>query len=138
MSARRQYALTVEHEDEKSEQRTLTKVFRMELAREAHVSEHGVCWFSIDMSNSNDTIPGIRIARGIPAGVPDVIVIWQGKCHWIEMKSRDGVLSDPQRSVVATLLLSGCKIGVACDWSDALKCLDTWGIPRKRLIKVEA
>jgi hypothetical protein len=40
--------------------------------------------------------------------------------------------------MAATLLLSGCRIGVACDSDDVLRCLDTWGIPRKRRVKVAA
>lgn len=130
--------LTSEHEAEHAAQRTVAKVLRMEIAREAHVSPHGVCWFSIDMANVADAVPAIRQARGIPAGVPDVLVLHQGRAFWIEMKSRDGVVSDPQRSMAATLLLSGCRIGVACDWQDVLVALDEWQIPRKRLVKAAA
>jgi hypothetical protein len=113
-------------------------MLRLEIGREGHPSEHGVTWFSIDMANSHDAVPGIRMARGIPAGVPDVIVLYQGRALWIELKSRDGVLSDPQRSMAATLLLSGCRIGVACDSDDVLRCLDEWQIPRRRRVRVAA
>lgn len=139
MSARMpRFAFTPEHIPEHSIQRTVAGVMRLEVAREGHISEAGVCWFSIDMANSHDAVPGIRMARGIPAGVPDMIVLYQGRAHWIELKSRDGAVSDPQRSLAATLLLSGCRIGVARDEGEVLACLDAWQIPRKRRVKVAA
>jgi hypothetical protein len=138
MSARRQYALLAPVVPEHAEQRTLNKVLTLEIARAGHVSEHGVCWFSIDMSNSADAIQAIRQGRGIPAGVPDVIFLYAGRAYWCELKSRDGSLSDPQRSMAATLLLSGCRIGVARDSDEVLRCLDEWGVPRRKRVRVAA
>jgi len=40
--------------------------------------------------------------------------------------------------MAATLLLSGCRIGIARDESEVLSCLDEWGIPRKHRVKVAA
>jgi hypothetical protein len=134
----RRLALTSPVVPEHSIQRTVAGVMRLEVAREGHISEAGVCWFSVDMANSHDAVPGIRMARGIPAGVPDMIVLYQGRAFWIELKSRDGTVSDPQRSMAATLLLSGCRIGVARDEGEVLACLDEWGVPRRRRVKVAA
>jgi hypothetical protein len=69
------------------------------------------------------------------AGVPDIIVLHAGRAYWIELKSRDGILSDPQRSMAAMLLLSGCRIAVACDVEGVLAALDEWGVPRKRMFR---
>jgi hypothetical protein len=138
VSARRQYALIAPVVPEHAEQRTLNKVLTMEIARAGHVSEHGVVWFSLDQSNSHDAVPGIRVGRGICAGVPDVIFLYAGRAYWCELKSRDGALSDPQRSMAATLLLSGCRIGVACDANEVLRCLDEWGVPRRKRVRVAA
>ena len=138
MNARRQYGLLAPVVPEHAEQRTIAKVLRLEIGPEAKPSEHGVTWFCIDHANNHDQVPGIRVGRGIPPGIFDMVVLYQGRAFWIELKSRDGVLSDPQRSMAATLLLSGCRIGVACDSNDVLRCLEEWGIPRKRVIKVEA
>jgi hypothetical protein len=138
MSARRQFRLTAPVVPEHAEQKAVTAVLRMEIAREGHVSEHGVVWFSIDMANVGDEVPGIRQARGVIAGVPDIIVLYQGRCGWIELKARDGVVSDPQRSMAATLLLSGCRIGVARDVDEVLAALDEWGVPRKRIVRIAA
>ena len=113
----------------------ITDAMRLEICREGHVSPKGVCWFSIDMANYGG-IPGTRVARGICAGVPDVIVLFRGDAHWIEIKTDAGVLSDDQREVCASLLLSGCRYAVARDADEVLACIDAWQIPRKKLIRL--
>jgi hypothetical protein len=40
--------------------------------------------------------------------------------------------------MAASLLLSGCRIGIARDSDEVLRCLDEWNIPRRKLIKVAA
>jgi hypothetical protein len=141
MSAR-PFRLTAPVVPEEAEHKAVAALLRMEIAREGHVSEHGVCWFSIDMAYGHDpgsaAVPAIRALRGVIAGCPDIIVLYQGRAFWCEMKSRDGVLSDPQRSVCATLLLSGCKIAVATDAEGVLAALDVWQIPRKHVVRVAA
>jgi hypothetical protein len=139
MSGRRgQYVLVSEEMSEHAEQRTMNKVLTMEVARAGHISPQGVVWFSLDQSNSHDTIPAIRVGRGICAGVPDVLFLFQGRAYWCELKSRDGVVSDPQRSMAASLLLAGCRIGIACSAEEVLALLDQWQIPRRKLIKAAA
>jgi hypothetical protein len=139
MSARKQqYRLFAPVVPEHSIQRTIAGVLRLEIGAEAKPSPDGVTWFSIDHANNYDEVPGIRVGRGIPPGIFDMIVLYQGRAFWIELKSRDGTVSVPQRSMAATLLLSGCRIGVACDSDDVLRCLDEWGIPRKRRVRVAA
>jgi hypothetical protein len=137
MSAR-QYRLTTPVIPEHAEQAVIARVLALEIAPAGKVSADGVCWFSISQENYAGEVPGIRVGRGLVAGVFDMLVLYAGRSHWIELKSRDGTVSVPQRSMAATLLLSGCRIGVACDSDDVLRCLDTWGIPRKRRVRVAA
>jgi hypothetical protein len=40
--------------------------------------------------------------------------------------------------MAATLLLSGCRIGVARDADEVLGCLDAWEIPRKKRVRIAA
>lgn len=116
--------------------RQVADVMRLEIAPAGRVSPEGVVWFSIDMAAYSGVAPGLRTARGCVAGVPDMIVLYQGRVGWIELKSRDGTLSDPQRSMAATLLLSGCRIGVARDADECLRCLDEWEIPRAHRVRM--
>jgi len=117
--------------------RQITDAMRLEICREGHVSPQGVCWFSIDMAHFAG-VPGTRVARGICAGVPDVVVLHRGGANWIEIKTDAGMLSDDQREVCAALLLSGCRYAVARDADEVLACIDAWQIPRKKLIRVAA
>ena len=116
--------LTEERIPEHSIQRTVAGVLRLEIGPEAKISDAGVTWFSIDHANNHGEVPGIRVGRGIPPGIFDMLVLYQGRAYWIELKSRDGIVSDPQRSMAATLLLSGCRIGVARDADEVLLALD--------------
>ena len=118
---------------EHQEQRAIAATLRMELAREGHVSVHGVCWFSIDQANFAG-VPGTRIARGICAGVPDIIVMFRGRCFWIELKSDTGVLSGPQREMAVSLARAQCAVGVARNAGEVLRLLDAWDIPRARRV----
>jgi len=136
MTRPRPFKLTSPKKGEHAEQRTVTGVMRLEVGPEAKVSEHGVTWFCIDHANNHGEVPGIRVGRGIPPGIFDMVLLYQGRAFWIELKSRDGALSDPQRSMAATLLLSGCRIGVARDVEEVLACMDAWQIPRRHRVKL--
>jgi len=122
---------------EASIQRTVAGVLRLDVAREGHVSPQGVCWFSIDMAHFAG-VPGTRVARGICAGVPDIIVLYRGAAHWIELKTKakDSALSDDQQEMCAALLLAGCRYGVARDENEVLACMDAWQIPRRHRVKL--
>ena len=128
------YRLTELREPEHAIQKRIAGVLRMEIGLEAHISPHGVTWFSIDHAGPQ---PYTRAGRGVPAGIWDMLVLYQGRAFWVELKSRDGMVSDPQRSMAATLLLSGCRIAVACDEGDVLRALDEWQIPRSHRVKLQ-
>jgi hypothetical protein len=138
MSVKRQFRLTAPVVPEHDIQKTIAKVLTLEIAPAGKVSPDGVCWFSISQENYAGEVPGIRVGRGLVAGVFDMLVLFQGRSSWIELKSRDGSVSEPQRSMAATLLLSGCRIGVARDEQEVLGLLDTWEIPRKHRIRLAA
>lgn len=129
------FRLTAPVHGEFSMQRQCTDVMRLEIAREGHVSRYGVVWFSIDQANFAG-VPGTRIARGICAGVPDVVVLWRGAAYWIELKTDAGVMSDAQREVCTALLWAGCHFGVARSAEEVLCLLDVWEIPRNRRVRV--
>jgi hypothetical protein len=137
-AARKPYRLVAPIVREHPIQATIAKVLTMEIAPAGKVSAHGVCWFAIDHANFAGEVPGVRIGRGIIAGVLDTFVLWRGLTHFIEVKADDGELSDHQRSVAAAVIAAQGRVGVARDWVEVLACVDTWGIPRKHRIKQEA
>jgi hypothetical protein len=134
----RAFRLTPPVVREHPRQRDIARVLTTEIAPAGKVSRDGVCWFSIDHANYGGEIPGVRIGRGIVAGVPDTFVLYRGRSHYIEIKADDGQLTDAQQSVVAALLVSGSHIAVARDWLEVLSCLDEWKIPRKHKIREAA
>lgn len=118
-------------------QRSIAQTLRIEIGPEARISDAGVTWFCIDHANYHGEVPGARTGRGIVAGIFDLVLLYQGRAFWIEIKARDGVLSDAQRAMTAALLLCGCRCGVACDPAEVLHCLDEWGIPRKKRVQLQ-
>lgn len=117
-------------------QKTITNVLRLELAPPGKVSRAGVCWYSIDHANFAGEVPGIRIGRGIVAGVFDVFILYRGLAHFLEIKTEVGELSPAQQSVGTALLVAGGRIGIARDAIEVLALLDAWGVPRARRVRM--
>ena len=69
------------------------------------------------------------------AGVPDIVVVWRGHGHFIEVKAEDGTVSLPQQSVATAILVAGAEWGAARDAIEALALLNAWSIPRNRNIR---
>jgi hypothetical protein len=137
-AARKPFRLVAPVVREHPLQVTIAKVLTLEIAPAGKVSAHGVCWWSVDMAHYGGEVPGIRIGRGIVAGVPDTFVLWRGLTHFIEIKAADGQLSEHQRSVAAAVIAAQGRVGVARDWRETLQCLDAWNIPRKHRIREAA
>jgi hypothetical protein len=137
-AARRPFRLTAPIVREHSLQAQLAKLLTLELAPAGKVSRFGVVWWSIDHANYAGEVPGVRLDRGIIAGILDTFVLWCGIAHMIELKADDGELSDAQRSVTAAVLASGGRVGVARDATEMLACLDQWNIPRNHRVRIAA
>jgi hypothetical protein len=119
-------------------QKQVADVLRIEIAPPGKVSKAGVVWWSIDHANYAGEVPGVRIGRGIIAGIPDTFVLYRGLAHLIEIKAEDGSLSVAQQSVAAAVLASGGRVGVARDATETLACIDQWQIPRNRRVREAA
>jgi hypothetical protein len=83
---------------------------------------------------------GMRMKRlGAVRGVPDVLIIWEGKTFWLELKSPDGTLSLEQRCVGEDLRKAGCRVEVARSVGQALGHIRSFGIPLRDVpYRVEA
>ena len=142
MSARqRPFRLTAPVVREHPLQKTICDVLRLEIAPAGKVSGWGVCWWCVDHANYGGEVPGIRLDRGIIAGIPDLFLLWRGRAYFVEIKATDGGLSAPQQAVMSAILAGGGHAGVACSDLDVLRLLDAWHIPRSgrtNLVKVAA
>ena len=117
-------------------QKEVADVLRRDIAVEGRVSAEGVVWFAIDVAMFFGSIPGA--GRGIIDGLPDLWFLWDGKAFLIELKRRDGTLSESQKAFVAAGLCAAIHVGVASDVSHVLHLLDSWGVPRKKRTRIAA
>jgi hypothetical protein len=119
-------------------QKQLCDVLRLEIAPPGKVSRDGVVWWAVDHANYAGEVPGIRVGRGIIAGLPDLFILYRGRAHHPEIKAADGVLSPAQQSVCAAVLAAGGRVAVVRDADELLAAIDEWGIPRNRRVRVAA
>lgn len=111
-------------------QARICRVLGLEICAPGRLSKDGVTWWCVDIADYAG-IPGTRLARGVVAGIPDMILIYRGKSFFIEIKRPvDGVVSGPQQWLLPVLAAAGSAIGIARDERDVLALLDDWGIPR--------
>ena len=135
-AAPRPYRLKAPVVPEHPRQKAICDVLRLEIAPPGKISRHGVCWFSVDHANYAGEVPGIRVGRGIIAGLWDTFVLYRGRTHWVEIKTDDGRLSEHQQALGAAVLMSGGRIGVVRDADECLRCLDEWEIPRAHRVRM--
>lgn len=133
----RRFKLMPPRTPEHSLQKQINDVLCIEIAPAGKVSPFGVVWWCVDHANYAGEIPGIRVGRGIIAGIPDLLLLHLGAAFLIEIKAEDGELSDAQRGVLAAVLAARGRVAVARDAWEVLTILDYWKIPRSRRV-VEA
>jgi hypothetical protein len=67
---------------------------------------------------------------GVVAGVPDVIVIHQGRVYGLELKTEGARATDKQLATIAAMEAAGAFTAIAEGLDRALACLETWGLLR--------
>jgi hypothetical protein len=68
---------------------------------------------------------------GVVAGTPDIILLHDGKCFGLELKSeRGGRLSDAQHSTHARLRAAGATVSTSYGIDEALAQLEQWQLLR--------
>jgi hypothetical protein len=65
---------------------------------------------------------------GVVAGVPDVIVVHNGRCFALELKAEGGRATDKQLACIAALREAGAFTCIAPGLDRALACLEGWGL----------
>ena len=100
-------------------------------------------WTSIDHGLHLDPKSAARQinrlhAVGVKFGVPDVLVVHEGRCHWIELKSDRGRLSEAQKATTPALVAAGCEFIVARNVDQVRDALKAWGIPTREAERTAA
>lgn len=88
-------------------------------------------WTSIDHGvNITPTQRKLLAARGVKAGIPDILIVHQGQLHGIELKSPDGEMSKSQVDVALALRDAGAaSYSIARSLDDVEALLHRLGIP---------
>ena len=91
-------------------------------------------WTTIPTAGSSLS-QGAKIkARGYKAGTPDLVVIYRGKAHWLELKAAKGTMAPEQRDAHGMLHRAGSPVGIARDLNDVQFWLEAWAIPLRAVV----
>ena len=74
-------------------------------------------------------------SMGLRAGVPDLMIIWQGHYHGIELKAEGGRATNIQKLCAATIEYAGGRVAVCRSLQDVQETLAEWGIPLKARVE---
>lgn len=90
-------------------------------------------WTTFPAGGGGKARGGQLKARGLKAGVPDVLLIHggTGRAHWIELKTERGVVSPMQAEVGAALLGAGSPVAVCRSLDQVQDMLKHWGFELK-------
>ena len=88
-------------------------------------------WTSVDAGQGRmDVRAGqMRKARGVKAGVPDVLVCYRGMLYCIELKASKGRLSETQHMTIGQIHEAGGKVEVCHSIEEVETALRGWDIP---------
>jgi len=67
---------------------------------------------------------------GVTPGVPDLLILHQGKLHALELKSARGRLTTVQAGTQHRMRVAGALAATAIGIDEALKRLESWGLLR--------
>lgn len=88
----------------------------------------GAFWTSIETKADSAKAGALRKKRGVKAGTPDIVIVWNGMTIWIERKVRAGV-SDSQKRVRDLLVKNGHHWFVARSTADIEAALRGLSVP---------
>ena len=71
------------------------------------------------------------VASGTKAGVPDILLLANGRLFGLELKADHGRISPAQLRTHAEMRAAGATIGVATGIDEALELLGIWGLLRQ-------
>lgn len=98
----------------------------------------GVPWFHVPNGELREPAIAAKLQRmGTKPGVPDLLLLIDGRLHGLELKrERGGVLSADQRAMHEALRSAGAVIDTARGLDEAVRLLEQWGalLPTSRRI----
>lgn len=91
-----------------------------------------IFWCHIPNGEARHIVTAKRLKKmGVKSGTPDLLFIKQGRpAHWMELKAKNGVLSDNQRDTIDTLVRNGSVVAVCYGIDEAINKLRDWNFLR--------
>src|SRR5262245_63129641 len=91
----------------------------------------GVWWTHIPNGGWRSPIEAkIFKALSVVAGAPDLLIVFEGRAYFLELKSEAGRVSPAQHECHQALRAAGATVAVASNIDQALELLEKWGILR--------
>lgn len=72
---------------------------------------------------------GVTTTPGYLSGAPDLLIVYRGIAHFLEVKAEGGRLSSAQRLVHALLSQAGGRVAVVRSEEDVRERCAAWGLP---------
>jgi hypothetical protein len=92
----------------------------------------GVVWFHVPNGGSRHKIEAARMrGQGVVPGVPDIILMHDGRSYALELKTGVGRVSTAQSAMQKRMRDAGVTVEVAYGVDAALSYLESWGLVRK-------
>lgn len=91
-------------------------------------------WSSIENSNHSGNLAGmVKQAKdkrkGVKAGLPDLVILYNNTSLWVELKAKAGVVSDKQKAVHGEIKTTGNNIEIIRNIEDLTAILHAYKIP---------
>lgn len=94
-------------------------------------ARRGLVWWHTPNGEKRDKASAAKLkAMGVTPGVPDLILIADGKTYGLELKTASGRLSPGQRGMLDRFAEAGAYTAVAYGIDSALSILSAWGLIR--------
>lgn len=73
-------------------------------------------------------------ALGMKAGVPDLLIIYQGRAHFVELKAARGLVSFSQHACMEIICECGGFIAICRTIDEVCHALNRWAIPTRATV----
>lgn len=88
-------------------------------------------WTTIPLGGGGQVRGAFLKSMGAKKGTPDILVVYRGKAHWIELKAPRGRSSVAQVETMNALINADCHYSIAYSLFEVAGLLLMWKIPSR-------
>lgn len=86
-------------------------------------------WSSMPLGGGGRLRGAILHGLGVKPGLPDMVVVNDGRAIWLELKAAKGHVSPAQQECHAALARARCPVAVVRSLDEAIEALQQAGVP---------